>query len=82
MQAAAPLLVLVAQFVFVDLTTEVVTLDTVLRSVTVLEGSRVVFTVAQLVTVFWSRVTVDVFLTVLVEVTLTVPAARVWVRVL
>lgn len=82
MQAAAPLLVLVAQFVFVDLTTEVVTLDTVLRSVTVLEGSRVVFAVAQLVTVFWSRVTVDVFLTVLVEVTLTVPAARVWVRVL
>lgn len=75
------MLVLVAQTVFVSLTTDVVVFDTVLLTVTVLEGFKVDLTVAQFVTVFWSSVTGDVCLMVLVVVTLTVPAGRVVVRV-
>ena len=46
------MLVLVAQTVFVSLTTDVVVFDTVLLTVTVLEGFKVDFTVVQFVTVF------------------------------
>jgi hypothetical protein len=76
------LLVFVAQVVLVSFTTDVVVLDTVLLNVTVLDGLRVVLTVAHFVTVSAARVAIDVFLAVLVEVTLTVSAGRVLVRVL
>lgn len=76
------MLVEVTHLVVVAFTVDVVVLETVLLKVTVLEGVSVVLTVDQLVTVSAGSVMVDVFLAVLVVVTLTVPVASVVVTVL